>query len=520
MKQGRNIPGIILLLIAACTIIQVSAQPADPGEAKEHFKNRNYSKALKVYKRLIKQEPSNPDFQRKAGACYLRSNVDKTKAIPFLEKAIESSKVNIEAFFDLGLAYQHAYRYEEALKMFERYKENASSAGIEKTERQIETCHSGKALRKRKINVEFENLGPKINTPFPDYYPFVAKDESFLVFTARKLGNTGGVMEFDGFYSSDVWISQKVDGKFSKARNAGHFVNSEYDEQAVGLSDDGKTLFVYVDKIKEYGDIYTATRKTKSFPKIEKLGETVNSPQLETAASISADGNTLFFASNKQDPNSQGGLDLYMTRKLPTGEWALPQNLGVAINTKYNEDFPTLSADGQTLYFCSEGHESMGGYDIFKATWDPETNSWSKPQNIGYPINTPDNERVISFTEDGIHAYISAVRDGGFGDLDIYRITFKEKLPVAIVLLKLPSNDPANPYLTDAFVAVYDNNNEEIGSYLPNPRNGTFTIALEPGIYNLEIEAAGYKFHTEKLIVLESDAIMGLMMKEVTLSPQ
>ncbi|MFQ5334913.1 MAG: hypothetical protein ACE5DN_02445, partial [Flavobacteriales bacterium] len=439
----------------------------------------------------------------------------------YLEKAVKLPKSDPDATYNLALGYTYVLKFDKALKAFEKYKQSAAGTHQKEVDKKIASCKAAKKIMRNPVDVTFENLGPLINTPFPDYYPFVAKDESFLVFTSRRSGNTGGILEFDGFFSSDIWISykNKQTGKFGKAKNAGYMVNSEYDEQAVGLSDDANTLFVYVDKIKEYGDIYQAKRGKRSFMKAEKMGEYVNSPDLETAASISADGNTFFFASNKKDAEAKGGLDLYMTRKLPTGEWALPQNIS-QLNTAGNEDFPTLSADGKRLYFCSDGLPGMGGFDVFFSNWDPETNAWSKPQNLGYPLNTPMDERVISFSEDGEHAYISALRKEGIGDLDIYRVTYKDKLPQAILLLKLPSGKSDNPYITDAFLTINDMNGNQIGDYQPNLRTGTYTIILAAGTYNIVIEAEGYQMYDKNLVITPEEAASGMLMKEITITPQ
>lgn len=123
-----------------------------------------------------------------------------------------------------------------------------------------------------------------------------------------------------------------------------------------------------------------------------------------------------------------------MSRKLPTGQWGVPINIGAEINTKFNEDFPVFSSDGETIYFCSQGHNSMGGFDIFKSSWNNETQEWMSPVNLGHPINTPEDNMTISFAGSGTHAYVSAYREDGFGDLDIYKITFNGTDPVVTAI--------------------------------------------------------------------------------------
>ena len=508
-------PGLFLLPLLA------SAQ-TDPREAKEHYNNRNYAAAIKVFDQLIKEQPDNSEYYYKAGSCYLKTNIDKTLAIPYLEKAVKLAKVEPEAFFDLGSAYLHAYRFEDAIKTFELFKTHVpgKEAEIQKANRQIEICFNAKELIKNPVDVKFENLGPNINTSFPDYYPFIAPDESYLIFTTRRKGSPA-IMEFDGFYSSDIYISNAVNGSFEPAKSVGNVINSSYDEQAVGLSRDGNYLFVYVDNIKDFGDIYLSERKTTNiFKKPEKMGATVNSPSLETSGTISVDGNTLFFASTR--PGGLGGRDIYMTRKLPTGEWAIPQGLGPNINTPYNEDFPNILFDGQTLYFASEGHMGMGGYDIYYSLWEEENNIWSKPKNVGYPINTPEDNYMMTFTDNGKHGYISALRKEGSGDLDIYRVTFNEvESKQTVIRGKISSGDtlelPASPFIT-----LFDINNadSEPMVYTVNPNNNSFIMILPPGQYEINVEADGFENYIEKISVLDKDAWQAEMEKYFVLKPK
>ncbi len=511
------------LALLGAFVLGIGIMPShaqDPREAKEHFKNQNYFAAKDVYARLIKKNPNNPEFQYNLGLCYLRTNIDKTKAIPYLEKAAKMPKVNPEVTFDLGKAYSYNYEFDKAIEAFNRYKA-ANSSGAAKADKAIEDCQTAKALMKAPLDVTFTNMGPKINSEYPDYYPYVAKDESILVYTTRRKESKGG-KEFDGYYPSDVWMSirNKETGELAPSKSAG-LMNTMYDEQAVGLSDDGKTVFVYIDHVDDYGDIYTCEMSSSNkYGRKTKLGESVNSKEFETSASISADGNTLFFASARD--GGQGGRDLYMARKLPTGDWALPQNLGTQINTPKNEDFPTLSFDNQTLYFCSEGHKGMGGYDLYYSKWEPESNTWSAPRNLGHPINTPYDDRTISFSEDGMHAYVSALRKGGVGDLDIYQVTYNEvanQPAIFVVQLPSPSGDTLKPFITEgATIIVFDANEEEYGSYFPNPNTGKFIMALPPGKYKMEIEVEGFDLKTEALEVKSFHVQMPEIQKFITLS--
>lgn len=485
--------------------------------AQEYFDKENFIKAGEAFENLSKENPDNYDFQLKAGISFLIGNADKTKAMAFLEKASQNPKADKSVKYSLGLAYHINYRLDDAIKLFEECKVGAAADELANLKRQIANCNSAKKLMKRPLSVTFENLGVNVNTPFPDYYPFVSSDESMLVFTSRRKGNVGGRIEFDGYFSSDVYLSFNSGTEFAKARNAGALINAEYDEQAVGLSDNASTMFVYLDNIKEYGDIYVTYRGTKSYGKIEKLDESVNSPAMEASATLSTDGNTLYFSSSRE--GGFGGLDLYMTKKLPDGTWALPQNMGPKINSEYDEDFPYLyEEDGQVLYFTSEGHESMGGYDLFKSYYNEEDYTWGPATNIGYPINTPQDEKTISFSSGGKYAFVSALRQEGQGDFDIYKITFKDIAPTEVVYRVSVEDAVNNERIEDAYINIYDKNGEDKGKYKPNANTGIFTVVLMPGVYDLEISSENYSTKVEEWKVTNADLVQHIIEKKIKLS--
>jgi hypothetical protein len=211
-------------------------------------------------------------------------------------------------------------------------------------------------------------------------------------------------------------------------------------------------------------------------------------------------------------------LDLWMSRLLPTGEWALPMNLGPEINTAYDEGFPTLSAGNEFLYFCSEGHPGMGGFDVFKLRWNNESGKFSIPENLGYPVNTPEDNRTISFTEDGKHAFVSALRKGGYGDYDIYKITFNDvSIIPAVFTVHLMTGDSINPHAKQGTIYLFDSNGDEAGIFAPNPNSGKIIMAMMPGMYSMEVEVDGFAFKIEDFFVTDFHLRCGIVAKEVTL---
>jgi Tol biopolymer transport system component len=268
------------------------------------------------------------------------------------------------------------------------------------------------------------------------------------------------------------------------------------------------------------GELFLVQKVGKRFEKKnrKKIIEIDEPKLLESSAIISPDRNTLIYSSNR--PGGFGGLDLWMLRKLPDGTWSIPQNLGPNVNTSGDEDYASFNPEGTKVFFSSNGLPGMGGFDVFEINWDPETNTWDSARNLGYPINTPDNERSISFSNDMKHAYMAADREGGMGDLDIYRLTFEEiEVTPALFLIKLIGNDADNPFLqADAFT-VFKDAGDVVGDYAPNPESFEYTVILSPGTYSIEGEVAGQGF-TEPLKVNEFMSRMGPVIKIINIGAQ
>lgn len=501
-------------MIALLLLQSVSAQRPDPDAAAEHFKYGNFIDALPIYKVLIDKDPKNIEYPYKAGLCVLLTERDKTDAVKYLEMADEKES-DPDVKYYLAKAYHYNLKFEDAITKFNEYKESGSGTKQSEVDREIETAKNAMKLINSPIDIDFENAGDLINTEYPDYYPFVTPNESFMVFTSRR---KSGPKEFDGYYPSAIYYTKVVNGEFIQSKKGNAMINSPFDDQAVGLSYNADKLYIYFDDIKNVGNIYESDIKDFKFKKKVEMGKNVNSKGFESAATISSDGNTLFFASRRD--GGIGGKDIYMTRKLPNGEWALPQNLGESINTKYDEDFPNLFYDGSTLYFSSKGHNSIGGYDYFKSTWDAENNSWSKPENLGYPLNTPLDNVCISFTEDQRHAYVSTWRKDSKGFQDIYKVTFNELDARQTVLKSKIIKEGGTEPITDAFVSIIDNRTQdEVGNYTPNPKNGSFVIILKPGSYNVLVDAPGYAPKSEDIVIKGKSDFVPFTNKEFIVTP-
>lgn len=509
-------------MIILSGVLSISCFAQTKEDAADFWKNGDFPGALEIYAKLIKKDSKNHLYQYRAGVCVLQIAMDKKQAVTFLSAAEQLKPDDPETNYYLGKAYHANFMIDEAIKHYEKFKSLPSkSKKLALVDRDIEMANNARELKRKPVDVQFENAGDKINTKFPDYNPFISKDEKRLVFTSRRKGKYSSSVEFDGYYASDILWTDVENGEWLPAKNPGSMINTRLDEQTVGLSADGQQMFVYIDHIKEVGDIYYSKWKVSSysskFGKRTKFGETVNSPAFESSCTISPDGNTLFFASARK--GSAGGKDLYMTRKLPNGEWAVPQRLSDVINTKYEEDYPNLSVDGKTLYFSSQGHNSMGGYDLFKTTWNSEENTFSQPVNLGYPVNTPEDNKTISWTENEDYAYVSMWRKGGKGDLDIWRIKYVEKDTRKAVVKSTLLDAATGKPVTDGYVIVNDNSTqEEVGTYTANANNGGFIMILSPGSYQVMVEATGYKMLVENVEIKGKGDFQDFMMKDFKLT--
>ena len=460
---------------------------------------RNYATALEIYKEIYKSLPNNRELSYKIAYCYLKTNTNRLEAIKYLEYVVKDEKFEPEAWLDLGGVYMLAYKLDDAIAAFKKYKQLVPKKA-DKADYKITQCNNAKELMKHPLNVSFYNLGKELNSPYPDYYPWITKDENFLAFTSRRKGNIGGAIEGDGYYSSDIYTSVAINGKWGKAKNVGPTINSALDEQVVGMKSDGSEMLVYLDHMEVYGDLFSSKKKGTAFQKLIPLAEQINK-KIEHSGSVSDEGNTIFFV-RKDKENEDETTDIYMSRMLPSGVWGEPQKLNSNVNTPYNEDFPYLALDGKTLYFSSEGHNSMGGYDLFKCEWNSETNNWSKAVNLGYPINSTDDDRSISISADHTVAYVSAVRPGGYGDLDIYRIKYNTNQKFVVYKGKISYEDSTKaPTETIATIVTKEQKTNEEYSFTTNSKNGIFILALPAGTYNLSVNSVGYKNISETIIV-------------------
>ena len=482
-----------LLLIASQVYSQSDSKYVKEADGVYNFGAK--ADAQQLYKLALEENPNNIKANFMVGVIYVET-IHKPRGLKYFLKAYEidplfdpstlSDDYKTSLFYYIGSSYHFSHDFNNAIQYYKRYKGKLDTDFTSKKisndiykeevayiERKLFECENGKEFIANPVDVEIENLGEQINSPFGDYAPVVSADEQVLVFTSRRPGGTTNDVDIDNKFFEDVYISHKEGDVWGAAVNIGAPINTDLHDATSSLSPEGDVLYVYNND--KGGSLNSSTFEEEANG---KWGELKLIPQLkskssqETHVTVTADGNKMLFVSNRS--GGYGMTDIWMVEKDDNGKWKEPKNLGETINTEYEERGPFILADGSAMYFSSEGHKGMGGHDIFKSEWDEEKEEWSEPVNIGYPINTADDDVYISFTGDGKRAYYASVKDEGIGGDDIYVIYLPEEIEE---IIDTPAID------TPIVVA------KKSPKMLPVTLTGTVTDAAtgEPLITELEI---------------------------------
>jgi outer membrane protein OmpA-like peptidoglycan-associated protein/tetratricopeptide (TPR) repeat protein len=492
-----------------------------------------YKQAIDPYLAANKFNPNNALLNHKIGQCYLSSNF-KLKSIPFLEKAEQlNPSIDPYLYFHLGKAYHLNMQWDKAIKSFSDFQKNMNSnennEALAEVVKYIKECYVGKELAKKPIRVFIDNVGGEVNSQYTDYGPVISADEEVLLFTSRRPNTVGGQID-PGIneYFEDIYISQKNEsGKWSTARNMGEPVNTENHDANSGLSADGTKFLIYIGK--NNGDLYESELIGDKWSKPVAMNKNINTDKYhESSACYSPDGKSVYFVSDK--PGGFGDRDIYISHKDEKGKWGEAENLGAVINTKYGEEGVFIHPDGKTLYFSSQGQKGMGGYDIFKSVFNDSTKVWSIPANIGYPVNTPDDDVFFVVSASGKRGYYTSFNPNGFGEKDLYMITFlgaekpmiqnnednllasqvapvKETVVASTVEIKEAQLTILKGIITDALtqkpleatIEIIDNQmNQVIATFSSNSATGKYLVSLPAGKnYGIAVKKEAYLFHSE-----------------------
>jgi tetratricopeptide (TPR) repeat protein len=435
--------------------------------ARHEFNENNMRGAMLIYREVLQAEPNNANALYGTAECYYYMKKYKL-SLDYLERALAvNSNVSHSSQILLGQIYHRSAQLDKAIDAYKKFlaTENDNTYEYHLASAGIAQCLYAKDMMEHPVPVVITNLGNAVNSRFDDYTPSISADGKLLLLTARRDNTTGGRMDEAGDYKyfEDIYYSIKDPdtGEWTESLQVPGAVNTETYDAVLSIMPNGKGMFVYKNTVNTTGDIYYSELLStdSSWTEAQKMPRPINTSYFEGSASITADGNTLYFISER--PNGLGLGDIYVSTK--TGEnWSTPKNLGPIVNTEEDEKFVFIHPSGRTLYFASEGHQTMGSYDIFKSEF--VNGEWSLPINLGYPINTVNEESTFSLTSDNQTMYIAAEYDDTYGERDLYTVDVANYPLISkghemstfgqlMFTITLADNSPAKSPVITAFLA-------------------------------------------------------------------
>jgi len=402
------LPVLLIIGSVALNAQKIAPSPDDLfAEANEYIFAGDYAEALPVLLGLYKNGHTGAGISYKIAECYLNIPGQRTRSIPYLLTAVASvsdsytGKLLTEAvapaksLLFLGIAYRLAGRFNDAINAFGSYEEKLPAGDRDEryiTAMHAEKCRNAIEMIESPAAVKADTLSLPVNPGLTAFNPVLPANEQMIVYMDRLK-----------FYDA-LMVSLRSDSAWLPPENMTPVVGSDGDHLVTGIHPVNSALLFTIDEPYRSGEIYSSSRLNENWSKLEPLDEPVNSQFNETHASFSPDGRFLYFTSDRK--GGLGGLDIYKSMQLPTGKWGEPENLGPNVNTPLNEETPFVTPDGKTLFFSSQGHYNMGGYDVFFSSGDSNGN-WLPPVNAGYPISTPDDDLFFFPLSSGQIAYQS-----------------------------------------------------------------------------------------------------------------
>ena len=488
-------------------------------KAESFFLYEEYELANQLY--LLLDTPENMNIKYKIGVCYLNIPGEKEKSIPYLEEAVKTANYNsktksfkenrapLDAYFFLAKAYMINNDLEKALKTFVTFEDLISQIKSKKgmsnrefIEQQIKACDIAIKLKETPITFTKSLLSEQFSFGALNENPAVSFDGNSIVYTEiRGIVNT-------------IFYSTRVNGVWQPPRDITAELNAGDDCSSSSLNYDGTELFLY--KTDNYdGAIYSSTLVDGAWTPIKKLNKNINTKYYESHAAISADGQKLYFTSNRE--GGYGGLDIYVSEKNAAGDWGHAVNLGPTINTPYNEDTPFITEDGSALYFSSEGHASMGGYDIFKSRL--AGSAWLTPENVGYPINSTDDDKFYQPANNGAAAYYSMTTDYKKRDIMYLEFDKIDGLRRFEINGTYSLSDTIVPFDKNYFIYLVNSetgDTVDVGS--PNKFTGYYSFVVPAGKYTITYGSAYYFSNTVDTTIMPNQT-RSVITIDVSLEP-
>ena len=462
-------------------------------QAETHYLYEEYDLANQLY--ILLENPENLNLKYKIGTCYLNIPDEKEKAIPYLEAAVKNASYDsrtkslkekrapLDSWFYLAKAYMINNDLEKSLTTFRNFKslalETKNKGGIKNldfVDQQIQACENAISLAGKPVSISKRKLGGDFSQGSMNENPAASFDGNTLAYTERR-----GLVNV-------IFFSKKIRGRWQSPVEITAQLGAGEDCSTCALNYDGTELFLYKNDNFD-GNIYSSKYVNESWTPIVKLNKNINTKYYESHAAVSADGKRLYFTSNRE--GGQGELDIYVSEIDAAGDWGIPVNLGSNVNTSYNEDNPFITLNDSLLYFCSEGHNSIGGFDNYRCLL--QGSGWGKPENLGSPLNSTDDDKFFQPVNNGMNAYYSMKTDykkrdifyigiGGPDVNQIYEITGNIRLNDTVFA------EDKNYYI----IVLNKESGETVYRASPDKSSGSYSITVAPGDFRIVYSGDGY----------------------------
>jgi len=486
------------LLVLALLPVAVSGQSAEEmkkifAQAESYYLYEEYELANQLY--ILLESPDNMNIKHKIGTCYLNIPGEKEKSIPYLEEAIKNvsydsktdlykeTKAPLDAYFSLAKAYLINNELEKGLNTLQVFKNLAGETktkggmkNLEYIDQQIQACKNAIEFKNNPVEFSKKQLGRDFSLGSINENPAVSYDGNTIAYTERR-----GIVNV-------IFFSKKERGIWQSPIEITAEINAGEDCSTCSLNNDGTELFIY--KTDNYdGAIYSSNYVDGAWTPIKKLNKNINTKFYESHASISSDGKMLYFTSNRD--GGQGNLDIYLSEKDATGDWGPAVNLGASVNTAFNEDTPFITENDSILYFCSEGHSSMGGFDNYKS--QKIGSAWKTPTNLGYPINSTDDDKFFQPFNNGLNAYYTLTTDYKKRDIFYLGIGSTNVNQLFEIKGKFSLNDTILAFDKNFYINLINKTNgDTLDVGYPNKYSGLYSFSVYPGEFQLEYKGIGY----------------------------
>lgn len=510
MRQPNALLLAVVLFISQLVLAQTDEKIDNKkfSQAAKLADDKAFGEAIELFSEILETSPENIPTLYNIGNCYLNTSDGPDTAIVYFKKAYsllqedeKISNLGVDIQLSIGKSQQYLLQHKDAIKTYEDLIAILPAEDEllrQEARREIEICENAIELMQTPVELVVKNLGPNINSKYDDHSPLVSADQSMLFFTSRRASSYSEKL-FDGQYSERIYSSDKEEDEWNKAKSLQELFRKPGHEAVVGLTAQATELYIYRNDV-DGANIYISMYDGSSWGEPVKMEKPINSNYEETHVTVTADKQALYFTSNR--PGGMGGLDIYRVRRLPNGEWGKAENMK-AFNTPYDEETPILHPNGKVMYFSSEGHNTMGQFDIFYSIMDNDGN-WGPAINMGYPINTPDDDFFfVPTTTPNIAYYASARYDDNLGGSDIYLIEYEEPEINRLAVIKGCINSTNDAPIENVEITVTrQGENEPVGQYKPHPGTGKYVLILEAeDKYDIVFSGVGFDSQSQTIEV-------------------